>query len=105
MEIIFDKQYLSELYYTGECKDKQHRYQPQIITRYIRRIELLESAKTISELYQYKSLNYEILKGEKQGISSIRVNRQYRIEFTVTTIKTETTITICNIIELSKHYK
>ena len=30
---------------------------------------------------------------------------QYRIEFTVKQVATETVVTICNILELSNHYK
>ncbi len=37
--------------------------------------------------------------------SSIRVNDQYRIEFTVEQVSSETVVTICNILELSNHYK
>lgn len=47
------------------------------------------------------SLHYEKLNGNKAGVSSIRVNDQYRIEFTVS----ESVITVCNILELSNHYK
>lgn len=32
-------------------------------------------------LLRYRSLNYEKLKGDKAGLSSVRVNDQYRIEF------------------------
>ena len=28
MIVKFQKEYLSELYYEGKCKDKKHRYQP-----------------------------------------------------------------------------
>ena len=45
------------------------------------------------------------LKGKKAGISSIRVNDQYRIEFTVKQIGSETIVNVCNILELSNHYK
>ena len=31
MDILFDKDYLKELYATGKTSDKKHRYQPQII--------------------------------------------------------------------------
>lgn len=51
------------------------------------------------------SLNYEVLKGDKKGVSSIRVNNKYRIEFTVKETMDEPIITVCNIIELSNHYK
>ena len=105
MEIRFDKEYLSELYYKGLSGDKKYRFQPQIVKKYQRCIDLLEAATSVEILYQYNSLNYEVLKGNKAGISSIRINDQYRIEFTITIVKTETVITVCNILELSNHYK
>lgn len=54
---------------------------------------------------QINSLNYEALKGDKQGISSIRVNDKYRVEFIVKETTDEPIITICNVIDLSNHYK
>ena len=105
MEIKFDKEYLSELYYEGQSSSKKYRFQPQIVRKYQRCIDLLEAATSVGTLYQYNALNYEVLKGDKMGISSIRVNDQYRIEFTVTTVESETIATVCNILELSKHYK
>ena len=105
MEIKFDKEYLSELYYKGCSDSKKYRFQPQIIRRYQRCIDLLAAAANVEILYQYNSLNYEALKGNKMGLSSIRVNEQYRIEFTITMVETETVVTVCNIIELSNHYK
>lgn len=36
MDIIFDKDYLKELYVTGKTSDKKHRYQLQIINKYVR---------------------------------------------------------------------
>lgn len=105
MEINFEQEYLRELYETGKTKDKKHRFQPDIISRYQLRIKTLEQAGKIEDLYSIKSLNYEVLKGNKAGISSVRVNDRYRIEFTVKDVTLETTVTICNILELSNHYK
>lgn len=34
MEITFEQQYLSDLYYKGNASDKKHRFQPQIIRKY-----------------------------------------------------------------------
>ncbi len=105
MEINFEKEYLRELYESGKTSDKKHMFQPQIIEKYQLRIKMLEQADSIEELFPINSLHYEVLKGDKAGISSIRVNKQYRIEFTVKQILSETVITICNILELSNHYK
>lgn len=106
MIVKFDKEYLSELYYSGKCSDKHHRYQPDIIKRYKRRIDTLNDASCVETLYQLHSLEYEVLSGDKEGISSIRVNDKYRIEFIVSQEENgKTLLTICNIIELSNHYK
>lgn len=59
----------------------------------------------VTVLTQYNSLNYEKLKGDKVGLSSVRVNEQYRIEFEEQIKNGEIIATICNITELSNHYK
>ena len=102
MEISFEKDYLRELFYDGVTSDKQHRYQPQIVRKYIRVVNILDSVDKPIDLYRYRSLHYEKLVGDKAGYESVRVNDQYRIEFKT---KEDEGITICNIIELSKHYK
>jgi proteic killer suppression protein len=105
MIVTFEEKYLQELYETGKTEDKKHRFQPEIIRKYQYCIRYLLGASGIETLYSVHSLNYEILKGDKAGISSIRVNKQYRIEFTVKGNGLEPLITVCNILELSNHYK
>lgn len=100
MVVIFDKEYLRILYEKG-VGDKKHRFQPDIIKRYKKCIDFLISASKIEDLFLISSLNYKMLSGDKAGISSIRVNDQYRIEFVVS----QSHITICTVIELSNHYK
>ncbi len=105
MEIIFEKAYLREMYETGKTTDKKHRFQPDIISKYIRVIDLMIEQPDTLALMKYNSLNYEKLKGDKEGISSVRVNNQYRIEFEETVVENQIVATICNITELSNHYK
>ncbi|MEI3455834.1 MAG: type II toxin-antitoxin system RelE/ParE family toxin [Bacteroides cellulosilyticus] len=105
MEIQFDKKYLEELYLDGKTSDKKHRFQPQIIAKYRKTIDLLESVSVVEDLFKYHSLKYEALIGDKAGLESVRVNDQYRIEFKTTKVVSEIIVTICNIIELSNHYK
>ena len=102
MEISFEKDYLRELFYDGKAKDKRHRYQPHIVRKYINVVNILDSVDKPTDLFRYRSLHYEKLVGDKAGLESVRVNDQYRIEFK-TSIKGE--IIICNITELSNHYK
>lgn len=105
MFVTFEETYLQDLYEKGKTSEKSHRYQPDIVKRYQKCIDYLLDAKKAEDLIQINSLNYEVLKGDKQGISSIRVNNKYRVEFTVRDTMDEPIITVCNIIDLSNHYK
>jgi len=105
MEITFEKEYLREMYRTGKSTDKKYRFQPAIIRKYIRVIDMMIDQPDTVALAKYNSLNYEKLKGKKAGLSSVRVNDQYRIEFEEKIIENQNVATICNITELSNHYK
>lgn len=105
MEIIFAKEYLKELQLTGKTSDKRYRFQPDIIKRYRRTIDRLAAAKKVEDLFYIASLRYEKLTGDKKGLSSVRVSQKYRIEFEEIRRNDEDYISICNIIELSNHYK
>ena len=83
MYIEFDKEYLQELFERGRTSDKKHRYQPEVIRGYQKTVFALISANSIMDLFCYHALNYEVLQGDKAGISSVRINRKYRLEFTV----------------------
>lgn len=102
MEIAFEKDYLKDLFYEGQAKDKHHRFQRSIVKRYIKVVNILESVTKPEDLFRYGSLHYEHLSGDKVGIDSVRVNDKYRIEFRLTEGQG---IIICNIIELSNHYR
>ena len=104
MEVYFNEDYLRELYTSG-VSDKKHRFQPQIIRKYIRVIDLMIELPNVNSLMKYNSLNYERLKGNKQGLSSVRVNDQYIIEFEEVVVGEDIVATICNIVDLSNHYK
>ena len=105
MIVSFEKEYLRDLYETGKTTDKKHRFQSNVIEGYVKGIYHLEKASKPEDLYKYRSLNYEKLKGDKKGISSIRATKKYRIEFTEKNEGVEPVITVCNILELSNHYK
>lgn len=105
MIVTFDQKYLQELYVDGKASDKKHRYQPQIVAKYVKVINLMKQQENVLGLVKYGSLHYEKLRGDKEGFSSVRVNDQYRIEFVETVEEGKQIATICNITELSNHYK
>lgn len=60
---------------------------------------------TYGNLYQYRALRYERLIGDKKGISSLRINDQYRLEFREIASETEPPIIeICSLVDITNHY-
>ncbi|MBP9995533.1 MAG: type II toxin-antitoxin system RelE/ParE family toxin [bacterium] len=105
MIVIFEKDYLKELYFDGKAHSKQYRFQPDIVSRYVKVINMMINANNITDLMRFGSLHYEHLTGDKKGISSVRVNDKYRVEFIEKNEGEQKIATICNILELTNHYK
>ena len=104
MQIVFKQEYLSNLYY-NQATNKKHRFQPEVVKKYVKVVNILKNAKSVEDLFPFISLNYEKLSGDKAGIESVRVNEKYRLEFVTTRTEGEIIVTICNILELSNHYQ
>ena len=50
MIVTFEEDYLRELYEDGQASDKKHRFQPQIIKKYTRVVDLMmEEARFLRE--------------------------------------------------------
>jgi proteic killer suppression protein len=76
-------------------------FQKNILIQYKNRVSLLESIDQITDLYSFKSLHFEKLKGERAGQSSIRINDQYRL--IIEQINAEVVQIL--VVEISKHYE
>ena len=98
MKVAFEKAYLKQLYY-GEPQAKVKLAKP-VIKQYVKVVNRIIRAKDFQELKAIKSLHIEKLHGEKAGISSARINKQYRLEFW----HDKENVTI-RLIKLSKHYE
>lgn len=67
------------------------------------RIQQLEAANTIYDLWQSGALNFEKLKGYENRFS-LRLNMQWRLEIEIDWENEEKTSGEIYILELSKHY-
>lgn len=105
MIVTFEKEYLRELYEKGQTSDKKYRFQPQIIKKYTRVVDLMIEVSNVMELSRYGGLRYEHLHGDKSGLSSVRVNDQYRIEFREVLLDEKIIAEVVNILDLSNHYR
>ncbi len=104
MQIVFKQEYLADLY-NSQTSDKKHRFQPEVVKKYIKVINILKQARIIEDLFPFNSLNYEKLSGDKSDIESVRVTDKYRLEFQTYKFEEDTVVTICDILELSNHYQ
>ena len=103
MLVTFADEYLEKLYHQQRVPGKP-RYDQSVVDVFIRRVDQFIAADNSHELRQLKSLHFEALKGDKQGLYSVRVNRQYRIEFRLNFDQVEH-IEIILIEDLSNHYR
>ena len=105
MLVTFNEDYLENLYISGKTGVKKLWFQPQVVRGYQKAVKILVQARQIEDLFPFKSLHFEALHGNKEGCFSVKANDQYRVEFTVEETKEQPIVTICNIMELSNHYK
>jgi len=59
-----------------------------------RKLTVLRAATDDRTLRNWKSLHYEKLKGDREGERSIRINKQYRMVFTLDSETDPQTITV-----------
>ena len=103
MIIKFTSAYLEDLYEGKPLKGKP-RFPPQIIEGFKRKVLIMKNASHSIDLYKFRSLNFEALKGDREGTYSVRINKQYRIEFRISEEQI-TELEIVTIEDLSKHYE
>lgn len=103
MKVDFKTAYLEYLYETPleEIKGK-HNFGKDIIKQFKKKVEILIGITNITQLKQFRSLNFEFLKGDRKGECSIRLNNQYRLIFEQ---KSKDEIEIVLVNEISKHYE
>lgn len=103
MTVRYNNAYLEKIYLNQPVKGKPV-YNLEVIIQFKKVILKIKLAENTIELRQQKGLHFEALKGNKKGLFSIRVNKQYRIEFKME----KDVITLVEIIlieDLSKHYE
>ena len=54
MQIVFKQEYLSSLYYE-QTADKKHRFQPEVIKKYIKVVNILKNARAVEDLFPFNA--------------------------------------------------
>lgn len=101
MEFWFKNKELEKLYTVG--KSRKYKLPGDITDRFFARIQQIEAAAEIHDLWNDKGLNFEKLQGYDNRFS-MRLNNKYRLEVTIDWQNAEKTIGEFAIVELSNHY-
>ena len=67
------------------------------------RIQQMEAAVTIHDLWKSASLNFEKLKGSKNRYS-VRIDKKWRLEFEIDWQNNDQTVGVIYIEDITKHY-
>ena len=78
MILNFNEDYLRDLYRSGKS-DKKHRFQPQIVRKYIRVIDLMISEDNVQGLW--KSYNFSIDNHNYSCLAKVSFTKFVNIEF------------------------
>lgn len=101
MEFEFRNRELKVLYQKG--KHRKYRLPEATIKKFFMRIQQIEAANDIHDFWKTPSLNFEKLQGY-ENLYSLRIDKQYRLEFEIEWLNIDKTVGKVFILKLSKHY-
>ena len=101
MEYCFKNKHAADLYNTG--RSRKYKLQAGILKKFFMRVQQIEAAEDIYDLWKTPSLNFEKMQGYENKFS-IRIDDKWRLDLSIDWKNEEKTKGILNIIELSKHY-
>jgi len=105
MHIFTANKALEDILETGKTSDRSYRSLPvNVIKGFKKAVSIMQRVKKIEELYLYKGLNYEKLKGDRVGQESVRCNDKYRLIFISSVAEDKIEITEIELLEITNHY-
>ena len=101
MQIEFRNRALVQLYTTG--KSGKSKLPGNVINKFFMRVQQLEAADDIYDLWKTASLNFEKLEGYRNRYS-VRLDRKWRLEMEISWDNDEKTKGTIYITGISRHY-
>ena len=100
MKIRFDDEDLRRLYEEADypCSSLG----PDVIRAFRKKVGYLAAAQSELDLYQYKALHFEKLKGKRKGQHSIRLDRRWRL---ILRIESDAEGRLLVVVEMLNHYE
>jgi toxin HigB-1 len=104
MTVQFNNAYLEKLF-QGKPVSGKPKYNSEVIRKLKKTILLLQNADNTNQLRSFRSLNFEMLKGDLKGFYSVRVDRGYRLILTVDKSGEVSIQEILTVHDLNNHYQ
>ena len=104
MDIHFRDTVLADLYEGKPVTDKRFKSNKGLVSKYLKTVDKLKYATEIEDLFRLNSLRYEKLVGDKLGLSSVRIDDQYRLIFEEITDPDTQQVVVLALEEISNHY-
>jgi toxin HigB-1 len=82
MQIRFNDPYLERLYENEKIGGKP-KFSKSVIKGFKEVVKTIKFIASSQDLYHFKSLHFEKLKGDLSGYHSVRVDRKYRLVFSI----------------------
>lgn len=101
MEFEFNNKELEALYTSG--KSKKLKLSRDIIDKFFARIQQIEAAHSIYDLWNDKGLNFEKLQGHS-NLYSMRLKLKYRLEMQIKWKNDEKTVGDFLLTDITNHY-
>ena len=102
MTVIFNNEYLQQLYTSGRSK-KYKNVPADVLRKFPLAVRILEQIKIIQDIWKYPGYNFEKLEGVNQY--SMRLNRTWRLIMKIDWTNEEKNIGIIGLEDLSHHYQ
>jgi toxin HigB-1 len=86
MRVRFADKKLEALYLEGKGAEA---YPPRVARAFVKAVDRFQTFESEREFYQFKGWHVEKLSGERKGQYSLRMNKQFRLVYTLEKIKEE----------------
>jgi plasmid maintenance system killer protein len=103
MDIECSNKKLQKIYEEGRSSRK-YRLPESIIDRFIMRVDALIAAESIHDLRNHPAINFEKLKGIKNGYS-VMIHKDYRLEMIINWVKEGKTVDKIIVLDITNHSK
>jgi|SRR5690554_3198037 len=106
MEIHFGDSDLARLYEGKPPKRKEWKSNAQMIKQFIKTVNQMRAATTVEQLMRFGGLHYKKLTNDPEGMSAVRINKQYRLHFKeITNNEDPPRVIIFRIDKITNHYE